>query len=192
MTEQEIIQYLKDNMEKGIAFHFMPEEVKEWCRKYSKKLCWYDVNCWSNGGSEKRLYDDKIYALSEDFNMEEEPKGGWAEFDINKNGDFAVCGFRNDKNITIVYNWTQWDKPIRDNASKNFINGCCAFGGWQYANSNRWFMTPRLKFTIPNSLTRTQISYKDNDTLVDCYTTPSACECEPAIPVKIRFWKECI
>lgn len=31
MTEQEIINYLRENGTKGVVFAFMPEEVKEWC-----------------------------------------------------------------------------------------------------------------------------------------------------------------
>ena len=186
MTEQEIIDYLKNNKKEGRILAFMPEEVKEWCEKHREELFVWRSHRWSVFEDAVNICTSDAVTLPDDYKVKEEPEGGeWVEFDIDKNGDFDVCGIANDKNSTITYNWTQWNKPIRDNASKNFINGCCAFGGWQYAKSNTWFMTPRLKFIIANS-----ISYKDNDALADCCTTPSACKCEPAIPVKIRFWRK--
>ena len=265
MSEEDIIQYLKMNKNIGIAFKFMPEEVKEWCRKYSKKLYWYDMDiladCWTNGGFEKRLYNNQVYALLEDYkyvnpeqieeidkikflrkdiNMTEQeivdylkknksegkiiafmpdevkrwceehrkellvwqshrwhkfdtddictadavtlyddykikegPEGEWGEYDI-KDGQFY------EETRGLFYTWHEWSKCMSDNPRFT------AFGGWQYANSNTWFMTPKLKIIQANL-----ISYKDNDTIgSNCYTTPAKLECEPAVPVKIRFWRE--
>ena len=40
MEESEIIQYLKDNKEKGVCFKCMPQEVKEWIVKAkNRKYC---------------------------------------------------------------------------------------------------------------------------------------------------------
>lgn len=184
MTEQEIIEYLKKNKKEGRILSFMPKEVREWCEEHKKELLVWQSECWYKFDADDICSDDAV-TLPDDYKVKEESKGEWVEFDIDKNGDFEISGITDDKNITIIYNWTQWNKPIRDNASKNFINGCCAFGGWQYADSNTWFMTPKLKIIQANS-----ISYKDNDTIgSNCYVTPAKLECEPAIPVRIRFWK---
>lgn len=101
-------------------------------------------------------------------------KGEWVEFDIDENGDFEIRGIANDKNFTVIYNWSQWNKPIRDNASKKFINGCCAFGGWQYKNNKSWFTTP-------------QVEIDDG-----CLSYNYCLEAKPAIPRKIRFWRKII
>ena len=183
MTEEEIVQYLKMNKNIGIVFKFMPEEVKNWSSKHSEKLCWYDVDCWINGRTEKRLYDDKIYALSEDFKMEEKLQGEWVEFGIKKNGRFTAFDVDdNDHQISFSFGWHQWSEFI--DCSYEHALGYTAFGGWQYADSNTWFMTPKLRIIQDNS-----ISYKDSDAVGNYPTTPSALECKPAIPVKIRFWK---
>ena len=163
MTEEEIIQYLKMNKQIGIIFKFMPEEVKEWCRKYSEKLCWYDVNCWSNGGFEKRLYDDKVYALSDDFKLEEkqeEVKSGWIECEINEND----CFFFEDGHY---YHWSEWNTCLTQN--HDWLK---AFGGWRYKDSQTWYMHPILW-------------------LNDHYTTSGYTYegLEPVVPIKIRFWK---
>lgn len=38
MKEQEIIEYLKQNKEKGVAFAFMPKEVQDWINNASRKI----------------------------------------------------------------------------------------------------------------------------------------------------------
>lgn len=181
MTEEEIIQYLKMNRKIGIPLGFMPTEVQEWCNKNSLSLqiiienrnTWDDYKNWVIG---KKLEFTSIVCLSEDYEYHATKLNGeWVDFDINKNGDFEIGGIANDKNITIVYNWTQWNKPIRDNASKNFINGCCAFGGWQYKNCNNWYMYPMLL---------------QKGHYVNCECENEPYKIEPTIPTKIRFWRE--
>ena len=183
MTEEEIIQYLKMNRKIGIPLGFMPTEVQEWCNKNSLSLqivienrhTWDDYKNWVIS---KKLEFTTIVCLSEDYEYHATKLNGeWVDFDINKNGDFEIGGIANDKNSTVIYNWSQWNKPIRDNASKNFINGCCGFGGYLYAGCDDWFMTPRIFY---------------NNRLLDHYQKLEIDGkiVKPAIPVKIRFWKE--
>lgn len=175
MTEQEIIQYLKDNKDygKGVPLGNMPEEVREWIERKFKPLedilvmthdmDWCPINDFLN----------LPFALSDNYELPQKPSGKWVEFDINTNGDFEISGFRNDRNITVIYNWTQWNKPIRDNASKNFVNGCCAFGGWQYKEEpGLWTLSP--------------MAGKD-DSAQNFYGADLTVK--PIIPVKIRFWR---
>ena len=184
MTEQEIIDYLNGNKKEGRIISFMPDEVKRWCEKHMEELLVWQSHRWYKFDADDICTDDAI-TLPDDYPYpKQESKGKWVEFDIDKNGDFEISGIANDKNITVIYNWTQWNKPVRDNVSKNFINDCCVFGGWQYADSNTWFMTPKLKIIQDNS-----ISYKDSDALNNYYASTSPLECKPAIPVRIRFWK---
>ena len=171
MTEQEIIEYLKKNKSEGRIISFMPEEVKRWCEKHLKELLVWQSHRWHKFDADDICTDDAV-TLPDDYKVKEESKGGWVEFDIDKNGDFEISGIADDKNITIIYNWTQWNKPIRDNASKNFINGCCAFGGWQYNGDSGWFTTPCIKQCNKESIW----NYINGDA-------------KPVIPVKIRFWK---
>ena len=186
--EKNIVEYLKENKTKGIAFNFMPKEVRDWCCNRPnyfndflqyKNGAWRDEYCFVNPSKdipEMALEEIIILALPENFELKQESKGRWVEFDIDKNGDFEICGIANDKNITVIYNWSHWDKPIRDNASKNFINGCCVFGGWQYKNNDRWYLAPAIKL--------------HDDLLWNSYVIKDSGEATPAIPVKIRFWRE--
>jgi hypothetical protein len=159
----------------------MPEEVMKWCDNNKTKLKFFDGydnlirwKVFENPYADIHFGD--ILCLPEDFKLEEKAKGKWVEFDIDKNGDFDVCGIANDENITITYNWTQWNNPIRDNASKNFINGCRAFGGWQYEDSKRWYLAPAVKL-------------QDGE-MWNSYVIEESGEAIPVIPVKIRFWRE--
>lgn len=175
MTEQEIIDYLKNNKKEGRILAFMPDEVKTWCEEHMKELFVWQNHRWYKLDVVYISTNDAV-TLSDDYKVKEESKGRWVEFDINKNGDFEICGIANDKNITIIYNWSHWDKPIRDNASKNFINGCCAFGGWQYEGNKRWYLAPAVKL--------------QDDEIWNSYVIEESGEATPAIPTKIRFWRE--
>lgn len=63
MSENEIIEYLKQNKEKGVAPAFMPQEVKDWCKKHQNEniLRIYCVGGWSRFG---------VYFLSKDYKPE--------------------------------------------------------------------------------------------------------------------------
>lgn len=177
MTENEIINHLKENKNKGIAIGFLPKEVREWV--YIPPISifrFFDGKEWIK--LEKPfIRDNDIICLPDNYELKKiEKTGEWIDFDINKNGDFEISGIENDKNITIIYNWSHWDKPIRDNASKNFINGCCAFGGWQYENDSRWYLAPAIQL--------------NDGKLWNSYVIEESGEATPAIPTKIRFWRE--
>lgn len=176
MTEEEIIQYLKMNKQIGIVFKFMPEEVKEWCRKYSEKLCWYDANCWSNGGFEKRLYDDKVYALPEDYEIEKKEKSqsGWVEFEV-RDGIFCFLYEVDKQKYSICLDWWQWQDFLKESKENDW--NFTAFGGWQYENDSRWYLAPAIQL--------------NDGKLWNSYVIEDYGEAKPVIPVKIRFWKEC-
>lgn len=181
MTEHEIINYLKENKNNGIAFHFMPEDVRIWCLSSInyQKLLQFNGDNWDSTDDVFAGYKvdkTKVFSLPENFELKQKTKCRWVEFAIDKNGDFEISGIENDKNITIVYNWTQWNKPIRDNASKNFVNGCCSFGGWQYEDSKRWYLAPAVKL--------------QDGKMWNSYIIEECGEATPVIPVKIRFWRE--
>lgn len=175
MTEQEIIEYLKNNKTKGIAYMFMPKEVGAWVSNHlaeSELLCLNRLGNWEVFNVRYLdKYDDTVFALSADYKVNEESKGEWIEYDI-EDGQF----FEDTRGF---YAWHEWSKFMSDNP------GFTAFGGWQYADSNTWFMTPKLKIILATN----SISYKDSDAIGNYCTTPSAVGCKPAIPVKIRFWE---
>lgn len=181
MTEEEIIQYLKMNKKIGIVFKFMPEEVKDWCRKYSKKLYWYDtdtlVDCWSNGGFEKRLDGDKVYTLSEDFQIKKEQKGEWIEFEIDCDGDFNLkddgTESTKDEARDFGFHWLDVGEFLKCSINEKWHY--TTFGGWQYADSKRWYLAPAVKL---------------HDDLWNSYVIEENGDATPVIPVKIRFWKE--
>ena len=190
MIESEIVDFLKDNKKNGIAFAFMPEEVRNWMKTQSitnfniygydsmtHECKWHEIT----NPDYKINYENDVYCLNQNYELKSENKTGeWVEFDIDKNGDFEVCGIANDKNSTIIYNWSQWNKPIRDNAAKNFINGCCAFGGWLYGNQHepipKWYLHPCVAPVDVDGSVYT--SYTDGDKKI-----------KGIVPTKIRFWR---
>lgn len=172
MTEQEIVDYLKKNKSEGRIISFMPDEVKRWCEEHLKELLVWQSHRWHKFNNCDICRND-VVTLYDDYKVKEETGGEWAECDI-KDGLFY------EETRGFFYSWHEWSKCMSDNPRFT------AFGGWQYADSNTWFMTPKLKIIQANS-----ISYKDNDTIgSNCYVTPAKLECEPAIPVKIRFWRK--
>lgn len=74
MTEQEIVNDLKDNKTEGRIFLFMPEEVRKWCRKHYSSLHYYvyedgifeSLNI-SNGDD---ICDNEIIGLPDDYVIE--------------------------------------------------------------------------------------------------------------------------
>ena len=166
MTEQEIIKYLKENKNEGRILSFMPEEVQKWCEEHKKELLVWQSERWYKFDADDICTDDAV-TLPDDYEI----NGEWDEYDI-KDGQFY------EETRGLFYTWHEWSKCMSDNPRFT------AFGGWQYADSNTWFMTPKLKIIIANS-----ISYKDSDAVGNYCTTPSEVRCRPAIPVRIRFWK---
>lgn len=164
MTEQEIVDYLKENKTKGVAFGFMPEEVKEWCSKNDSNLVYYTVNGTWLSGDNRSIFDmNEIVALPDTYELPiAKNKSGWVEFEI-KSGVFDY----DDR----VFDW--WDYGC----FLNYCKGCntdyfTVFGGWQYKGNEGWFTTP-------------QVEIDDG-----CLSNNYCLEAKGVIPVKIRFWRE--
>jgi hypothetical protein len=172
MTEEEIVQYLKTNRNIGVAFRFMPEEVRRWCNENT-----FDVEYYSSLDGWKKIHNPEllftptdIVCLPEDCEQKKKRlKTGWAEFNI-------IDGFieikNPDKNSIEKFAWYDW---------QGFLTFCRVyelpyvnFGGFQYALCKTWFMSPQ----IDNS----KGYQNDHNDIVDG-------ECSiPAIPSRVRFW----
>jgi hypothetical protein len=98
----------------------------------------------------------------------QEKKGEWVEFDIDQNGNFR-CFIDDDMHY---FFWANWNAFITEADS----SGYTAPGGWQYENDNRWYLAPAIKLNTDNCYWNSYTSEKE--------------EVKPAIPVKIRFWRE--
>ena len=74
MTEQEIIDYLKDNKTEGRIFLFMPEEVKKWCRKHYSSLYYYiyedGIFESMNNSNGDEICDNEIIGLPDEYEIE--------------------------------------------------------------------------------------------------------------------------
>lgn len=69
MSEQEIIDFLKRNVEDGRVFIFMPEDIQDWCDSHSDSLIYYN---WSKDGFVSNegmdITAEDIVALPENYN----------------------------------------------------------------------------------------------------------------------------
>ena len=194
MTEKEIVEYLKNNRTKGIAFGFMPEEVQKWAIKNLNDIELYKAdNTFDddfelvdiNGGdltsirSEKgylSVFSDIVLTLRPDFELEEKPEGGWVEFEMVNNCLFFLkYTNKGGSNVSRSFLWHQWS---------NFLEYCdlnnlsfTTFGGWLYQASSgedRWCMSPQIE--DPENFLGSESSIDEI--------------CKPLIPKKIRFWRE--
>ena len=111
MTEQEIIECLKGNKTKGVAYLFLPEEVRDWVhdKLFDKILLVLDSmgNFILFEDVEEGLintddYDNIVFALPDYYEVKQEPSGEWVECEINKNND---CFFINGH----YYRWSEWN-----------------------------------------------------------------------------------
>ena len=80
MTENEIIQILKDNERNGIAFGFLPDEVIQFALKHKENLkfydsegFWIDTECQHKEGYKISVYE--IVCLNEDFELKKKSEG---------------------------------------------------------------------------------------------------------------------
>ena len=166
MTEQEIVEYLKGNKTKGVAFGFMPNEVKEWVETSSIYTPYLIFNGeWKDLTANETVNDKDIIALPGCYFAKQ---GGWEEYEI-KDGRFY------EEQRGIFYAWHEWSKCMSDNPRFT------AFGGWQYsdtyADKDVWYLYPQI---YKESIAQRYASYFGKDTD----------DVKPAIPVRIRFWKE--
>lgn len=164
MTEQEIVDYLKENKRKGVAFAFMPEDVKEWCKQHSNESIFiiYYKDDWEIDSC-IRCYYNGIYALPDAYEIKPEFKAHYEEFDIDKDGFFYV----KKGSDLIYYHWYNWPKFLDENFD-NYNN----FGGWLY-NDKLW--STNVLMSDINSDTSV---YSGKDKTV-----------VPVTPTKIKFWR---
>ena len=164
MTENEIIEFLKDNMKKGMCYEFFDDKIKDWCCRNFKKLLILDRNGkWNNISTTIEsilFYANDIIALPEDKEVE----GEWVEFEIRDDGYFS-----SDIGLHL---WFDWQKFLKFCYNQDI--GFIAFGGYQYKNCKAWFMQAMLF---------QEDRYVTNEFEKEPFKT------EPAIPVKIRFWR---
>lgn len=175
MTENEIIQILKDNKRNGIAFGFLPDEVIQFASKHKENLKFHDIDgFWiETKYQHEEGYDISIHAivcLPEDFELKKEAEGEWAEFEIREDGYF-----NSDIGLHL---WFEWQRFLK--FSYNHDIGFTAFGGWRYKNDDVWYMSPLIDSYNHNCHCYCNM-YKDNEKNII-----------PSIPVKIRFWKKII
>lgn len=184
MTEQEIIKYLKENRTKGVAFNFMPEEVKHWCGYNSADKIFnvYNGLCLEPG-SVNRFDGRYVYYLSEDYELKHEFKPDWQEFNIDEDGYFEF----EDKR----YYYREDARFETENRDK--FKG---FGGWLYTEGGRqiWSMTPRI------SVRDSDITWSEPDIngehqngsmtpRSDVAWSEPDIESKSSISTKIRFWR---
>ena len=181
MEENEIVQYLQDNKEKGVCFKFMPQEVKKWVVKAkNRKYCMVldsDGEWDSLEDTSDRDYTldevgaDSVWCLPSDFPIRKS-NSDWVEFDVDKNGyfhtEYLIDHGEGHSNRSCHY--TEWNKMLIHYADNSYIN----FGGFQYKDSDIWFMSLMAKHSNGNFVP----SYGNNE-MVSLET-----------PVRIRFLKK--
>lgn len=164
MNEQQIVDYLKENFTRGVAFRFMPNEVQRWCMKHRDEDIFFRFSEEYGWGSKQLkicCLNSSVYALDHDYELKPEFfKQDWVEFEIDENGMFSFEGKR--------YYYREDARFEIENRDK--FKG---FGGWLSCDGN-WRTYPAL--------------YREIDDIA-CYNGSCDCECEPAVPLKIRFWR---
>lgn len=170
MTEQEVIEYLKENKNKGIALLFVPEDVLDWINNnYSNpKLLYLAPNGRWEKFSETDFddYDNVVFALPDYYELPQKPSGEWVEFEIDQRGNFH-CFKDNDMHY---FFWTNWGIFL-----KAFSDEYTAFGGWKFKDCEAWYITPQVFLDDHHVI----VTFKGEGNSV-----------KPAIPCKIRFWRE--
>lgn len=175
MEEKEVVQYLKDNKKKGISFKFMPKEVQDWIRKnYRDCLYLNDEGLWDKSGDHITgdVWPNDVLALIDSYEPKhKEPEAGWVEFEIDEDGWYRI------RDTDIRFHWSEWNKPLWVyEKDENISWYLTAFGGWQYKDCDTWWMSPKV--------------IKDEEIYTEAYSEEYGSKFEPAIPVKIRFWRE--
>lgn len=176
MTEQEIINVLKENKNKGVANLFLPEEIRDWVSDHfsEPQLLYLDpLGKWEKFDiCSVDDCDNIVFALPDDYELPHKPSGEWVEFKINKNGYFTAYDVDdNDHQISLSFGWHQWSEFL--DCSYKLGLDFTTFGGWKYENCDTWFMCPMMR--------EKGVSYHNTDRKKDYVG---------AVPVKIRFWRE--
>lgn len=183
MTEQEVIDFLKNNKAKGIAFAFLPIEVKLWCSDHDSSLIYFQKNnVWNDNSANDVLFEaNEIVALPEDFKLTKLTKksaevnqGWWEEFEIDDCREFLVelVDTVTGKECHFCFNWFDWIGCLNKCKDQGIM--LTNFGGWQY-DGDGWYMDPQVY---------DRLEHYCFDEYLDCNSI------RPAIPKKIRFWRE--
>lgn len=169
MTEQEIVNVLKENKNKGIAYLFLPEDVREWISEdfNNPKLMYLAPNGKWEFFHETDFddCDNVVFTLPKYYRVKQESSGEWVEFEIDQKGNFH-CFIDGDIHY---FFWANWNVFL----TKADFSEFTAFGGWQYEDDGTWFTTPQM---FAQECFATLVDYDEI--------------CKPAIPTKIRFWRE--
>lgn len=81
MTEKEVILYLKENKKNGVAFDFMPSEVRDWCKSHRDETIFHVFSdTWRTLRSTILCEPHGIYCLTKDYEPKSEFKHYWQEF----------------------------------------------------------------------------------------------------------------
>lgn len=164
MTEQEIIDVLKENKNEGRILSFMSEKIQKWCEEHKKELLVWQSERWYKFDADDICTDDAV-TLPDDYKVKEKPSGEWVEFEIDKKGIFRHF-MHGDM---FYFFWGDWNAFL----TEAYSFGYRAFGGWQYKDCDAWFLTPQIAM---------QGHFYNLCTKDD--------EPKPAVPTKIRFWRE--
>ena len=135
MKEQEIVNILKENKKKGVAYMFLPEEVWNWISEnfYNPNLLYLDsMGKWQySKDADFDDYDNVVFTLPDMFDLPPKPQTGeWVEFEINEKGQFLVIF---TQGLRYYFNWFQWWRLLEKSIDYNY--GFTAFGGWQYESN---------------------------------------------------------
>lgn len=165
MIELEIIEYLKQNKEKGIIYDFMPADVREWCMTHQNEQIFniYFSDGWNPTKTGINCCYAGIYALPDDYEPESEFKPYYEEFEIDGDGFFCI----KKGSDRIFYAWYNWQKFLDENDKYN------GFGGWLFGLklwSTKLLVTDMAKRELFESAT------KDIAVM-------------PVCPTRIRFWR---
>lgn len=175
MTEQEIVDFLKNNREKGIPYDFCPDEVQSWIDIHWEVLLEYSsrYKCWnSHIDNDATVSSNGIYCLPDDYNLVAEIKDGWVEIAIDNSG---MIDYREGTRRLRFYYLNYID--IIQLGRCGFIH----FGGFQYEEDGIWYMNQQL--FIDGIMKKTE-KYCDS-----CGSRPIL-PIKPLFPIKIRFWRE--
>lgn len=170
MNNKEIVDYLIKNRDNGVAYRWMPEDVKVWLTVYRSKISnglleYYDADKsdWMPVfNSTKPFGADMILSLDKEYNV---CVGEWVEFDIDTEGCFYPEGGEK-----VYYYWLDYAEFIKDNM-KEYKH----FGGWYF--DGKWCMCP-------------QVQSNERDLFSDFYVDSIKDKVLPMMPTKIRFWKD--
>ena len=115
-----------------------------------------------------------VFALPDDYEPKKETKCEWEEFDIDKQGSFWWNGW--------AFKWYDWVGFLKFSYERAYAFAdtdtvFTAPGGWQYEEDGAWITTPMLQT-------------RDDCGIPHYVNRLSTNDVGPAIPIKIRFWRE--